>query len=342
MSEPQHADRRKRRAVLARWVLGLGIGAVAVWVALAAAGGLSDFWVAIRHLSGWWLVPAFVIEAASYAVLGAKFRQLIGRDVVSSLEAIELGLVISGFGPLTPASPAEGLAIAATHLRRRGLVRRHIVMVFGLSQWLSARVFLSLGAINLLVVASIERHPFGHLWPYLVMAIVVLVLLGFTARVALRQSSAERVGQIVGSLRRPSRRVSVDVRRASGAAWYHDARELLGPPRHRIALVSLTAIPLLADVACLWFALIAAGAHVGFDVALLAVTVASASAFIPLVPGGIGIVEATIPAVTHYFGVPYDQGLAATLVYRGFGTFLPAAFGALAIGGLRIYARSPK
>ena len=205
--------------------------------ALAAAGGLSDFWVAIRHLSGWWLVPAFVIEAASYAVLGAKFRRLIGRDVVSTVEAIELGLVISGFGPLTPASPAEGLAIAATHLRRRGLVKRHIVMVFGLSQWLSARVFLALGAMNLLVVASIERHPFGHLWPYLVVALVVLVLLGFTARVALRPSSAERVSQIVGSMRRPSRRVPVDVRRASGAAWYHDARELLGPPRHRIALV---------------------------------------------------------------------------------------------------------
>ncbi len=97
---------------------------------------------------------------------------------------------------------------------------------------------------------------------------------------------------------------------------------------------------MLADVACLWFALFAAGARVGFDVALLAVTVASASVLVPLVPGGIGIVEVTIPAVTYYFGVPCDQGLAATLAYRGFGTFIPAGAGALAIAGLRMHTRT--
>ena len=69
----------------------------------------------------WWLGPALVIEAASYVVLGAKLRRLVGREAVMAVEAIELGLVASGFGLLTPASPAEGLALAGRHLRRRGL-----------------------------------------------------------------------------------------------------------------------------------------------------------------------------------------------------------------------------
>jgi uncharacterized protein (TIRG00374 family) len=87
----------------------------------------------------------------------------------------------------------------------------------------------------------------------------------------------------------------------------------------------------------LWFALLATGSRVGFEVALLAITVAAAATFVPLVPGGLGIVEAAIPAVFHHFGVPYEQGLAAALVYRAFGTFVPAAVGALAIVGLRAY-----
>jgi uncharacterized membrane protein YbhN (UPF0104 family) len=71
---------------------------------------------------------------------------------------------------------------------------------------------------------------------------------------------------------------------------------------------------------------------------LLAITVAAVSALVPLVPGGIGIVEAAIPAVTHHFGVPYDQGLAAALAYRALGTFIPASIGALAILGLRLHS----
>ena len=333
--DPDRVTRRHRIVVVARWALGLGIATVAVWVAVAAAGGLDDSWAAIRQLDGWWLVPAFVIEAASYLVLGAKLHRLIGRSVVSRSEAVELGLVVSGFGVLTPASPAEGLALVALHLRRRGVPRRRITMVFAFSEWLSSRVFLALGAINLLVVAVIERDPLSDLWPFVVAAIAVLMLLGLTARMASQPGAVERISQIAGWFRRPSRRLPVAVRRAKGAAWYRDARELIGPARNRFVLAWLTALAVLADAACLWFALFAAGAHVGYDVALLSITVAAGSVFIPLVPGGIGIVEAAIPAVTRHFGVPYNEGFAAVLAYRALSTFLPAGVGVLAIVDLR-------
>jgi uncharacterized protein (TIRG00374 family) len=337
VTESDEPPVRRRRSVVVRWTLGLAMGAVAVWVVLAAGGGIGDSWSAIWSMDLWWLGPALVVEAASYVVLGLKLRRLVGREAVTAVEAIELGLVVSGFGLLTPASPAEGLALAGRHLRRRGLSRRRVTLVFGFSEWFSSRVFLLVGAVNLLVVAVVERDPVSDLWPFLAAAIVVLALLAVTARLASRSGAAERVSQFAGSLHRPSRRVPVEVRRAKGAAWYSEARALVGPPRSRALLASLTAIALLADVACLWFALLATGSRVGFEVALLAITVAAAATFVPLVPGGLGIVEAAIPAVFHHFGVPYEQGLAAALVYRAFGTFVPAAVGALAIVGLRAY-----
>ena len=104
---------------MARWVVGFAIGALSIWVAMTVAGGFSGTVGALRHLEIPWLVAAFVVEAASYVVLGAKFRRLIGSGVLGLVESVELGLVLSGFGPLTPASPAEGLALTASHLRDR-------------------------------------------------------------------------------------------------------------------------------------------------------------------------------------------------------------------------------
>jgi uncharacterized membrane protein YbhN (UPF0104 family) len=59
------------------------------------------------------------------------------------------------------------------------------------------------------------------------------------------------------------------------------------------------------------------------------------ASWIPLLPGGLGLVEAAIPATLHRFDAPLDDALAATLVYRAVGTLLPAVAGALAIALLR-------
>ncbi|MGD9794847.1 MAG: lysylphosphatidylglycerol synthase transmembrane domain-containing protein [Acidimicrobiia bacterium] len=338
MADPDDLGRRPRKVELARWIAGLVIGGLSVWVAFAVAGGLSDAADALRQLSTGWLLAGFGIEALSYLVLGVKLRQLIGPEVVGNVESVELGLVLSGFGLLTPARPAEGLALVASHLRHRGISKRSITMAFGFSEWFSTRVFLLLSAINLIAVALIERDPISELWPLLLAAVVVPLLLAATARMAARSTAAERLGQLVGALRRPTRRRPVEERRAAAAAWHHDAKQFIGSPRHRAGIAVLTAAASLADVACLWCALRAAGGDVGFDVAMLAVTVAAVSSLIPLIPGGLGIVEAAIPAVAHHYGVPYEQGLAAAVAYRVLGTFIPAGVGAMAIVGLRRYA----
>src|SRR5437868_3609429 len=206
-----HALRNRRtRAALARWAIGLAIGALSLWVAIAVAGGFASASAALRQLDPSWLALAFVLEGASYVVVGAKLRRLIGSESVGSVEAVELGLVVSGFGPLTPASPAEGLALAAAHLRRRGVASRRIALVFALTGLFSTAVFLFVSSINLLIVAAIERDSFLDLWPFVTAAVVVLCLLWLTARMAATSSAFERVSAIAGSFRRPSHRRSIE------------------------------------------------------------------------------------------------------------------------------------
>lgn len=330
------------RRTLVRWTVGLLAGAVTVWVVVNAVGGFTGAVDALGRVDPWWLVPAVAVEAASYVLLGVKLRDLVGRDRIGVAEGVEIGLVVSGFGLLTPASPAEGLAAAARHLRARGVPARRVGFAFGFAEWFSTRVFLLTSAVNVLVVIAIERDPLADLWPLLLAAVAVLAALAITARLALTPGAAARVAALAGGMRRRHRRRSVADRRAAGTAFHAEARAYIGSPRRRARLALLTAGAFLGDVGCLWFALVAGGAHVGFDVALLAVTTASFASIVPLVPGGIGIAEATIPAVAHHFGVPYEDGLAAALVYRALGTFLPAAIGAGAFVHLRHRANHPR
>ena len=72
---------------------------------------------------------------------------------------------------------------------------------------------------------------------------------------------------------------------------------------------------------------------------MLSVGAAAVASSIPLLPGGLGAVEAAVPALLAWYGAPVAAALSATLLYRAVGTFLPAAAGALSIPALRLRAR---
>ena len=98
---------------------------------------------------------------------------------------------------------------------------------------------------------------------------------------------------------------------------------------------------MLSDVACLYFVLVAVGARVDPDVALLAVGAGALAGAVPLLPAGVGVVEAVMPAVIHWYGPPLSAALAGVLIYRVVGTLLPAAAGAVSLAALRAHRPHP-
>ena len=110
---------------------------------------------------------------------------------------------------------------------------------------------------------------------------------------------------------------------------------IVGPPRNRVRLALVSAAAVVTDAATLWATCHAAGFHIHPELVLLARTIGTVVSWVPLLPGGLGLVEAAIPTVLHRFGAPLDEALAATLVYRAAGTLLPALTGGLGIVALR-------
>ena len=328
----------RHTAVWRHWlrvVIGLALGGGAIWVVFQAAGGLGDVGDALRQTNPLWLVPAVVLEGLAYLLSGVRLRWLAGPDAdLTLVSATEVELVVNGLGLLTPASPAEGLAFAATELSRRGLTRRRIALALGFTNWFSFRIFYLANAVNLLFMLATRDLPVDATWP-LVIAPLVLALLAVTAVLANRPSTAEHLAVIVGSLRFWKPRPPRSERRAAGAQFHADAMAVVGPPRRRIRLALVSLASMMCDVACLWFILIAVGARVDPDVALLAVGAGAVAAAVPFLPAGIGVVEAVIPAVVHWYGPPISAALAGALLYRAAGTFLPAAAGAASLIHLR-------
>lgn len=336
-------SRVSSRAALWRWLLGFAIAVAVISVVVNAAGGLADAESALGRTEASWVAVAVLVEAVSYVLIGLHLHRLarVSAPMTRRL-AIGLALVISGFGLLTPASPAEGLAIAGKQLRQRGFDQRQTTLTLGFTQWFAMRVFLLVAALNLMVAVGIGDLPADDVIPLLAAASAGFVLLVVTAHLASRHSSGEAAAVLLGQLRFWRPRVPAAERRAAGAAWHKLAISIVGSPANRATLVVLATFALLADIGCLWASLTATRVHVSGDVVILAASAGVLATAIPLIPGGLGVVEAVIPAVLHHFGVSFDAALAGAVIYRVVGTFLPATLGVLVIAGLTLARRGER
>ena len=205
--------------------------------------------------------------------------------------------------------------------------------------WCNVRTLLGIGAIAFLV-AFARQHPgvrdAGLWW---LAAVGLILALATTAVLAALPATAEHTAQLFARLRVTHPRSPPHVTRAGADAWHAEAKATVGSPRNRVVLVTLMAGSWLADATCLWLALASAGVQLDADVVLLAYVAGIVIASLPLLPGGIGAVEAAIPAVLHHFGAPLDAALAGTLVYRGISFLLPAGPGSLILARTSLQRR---
>ena len=322
---------------LTRWALGLAVAGGALWALARAAGGLADAASALEHARWGWIAAAAAAAGASYLALGLQLRRLARPTAdLPTRVGVSLALVVAGFGLLTPASPLEGLGIAGRELRRRGFTQRQATLTLGFGQWFAIRVFLLVTGVGIVVAAALgdlfERDVASVVAATASLALVLLV----TARLARRPEAAARIAVLAGSLRFWRARPPAADRRATGAEWHREAMGIVGPPANRLVLVGLSVVAILADMAALWAALAAVGLHVRADVVVLAAVVGVLASSVPLLPGGLGLVEAAIPAVLHHFGAPLDAALAGALIYRAVGTFLPAGAGTAVVASLTL------
>jgi uncharacterized protein (TIRG00374 family) len=113
--------------------------------------------------------------------------------------------------------------------------------------------------------------------------------------------------------------------------------------RHRALLVGLIALARPAcDYLALLFSLRAVGAHVNPAAVLAAFIVSNIAGMIPLTPGGLGFVEASLAGVLTVAGASHHHAHLAVATYRVGETWLPCVAGAIALFWFERRHRAPR
>lgn len=338
--DPEEAPTRKRLHPIAKVAIGSVIGAAAIWLIVSTAGGVGDALDAVGRMRGGFVALALGFAVVRLVLLGLQLLWLGRRTGPLTLPtAMGMSLIVYGFGAITPAAPAEGMAIANRELRRRGRTKRQARLTVGFAEWFEQRTFYAVAALDLILVIALGHLPFAESWPWMIVAVVVIVAIAGSAFAARRPASAEWVAGVLAAMRIRRPQPAPEALRHGAGAWHAEAMAVVGPPRNRIRLALISAAAVVADAATLWATCHAAGFHIHPELALLARTVGTIASWIPLLPSGLGVVEVAIPAILHRFGAPLDDALAATLVYRAAGTLLPALAGGLAIVAFATHRR---
>ena len=321
-SEEQSSPRGKywwlRWAVLGVLVIVLALEATLVWDQLAKA------WQSL-YTANWWWVAAAVVAAAASMHSFAQIQRTLLRAAGVHVKQLRSEAAFYAGNALSTTLPG-GPVLSATFLYRQQrkwgaspmvaswqLVMSGALQVVGLALLGLAGAFM-LGAKN---------NPFSLL--FTLGGFVALLLLA--QAVATRPELIDGIGVRVLSWANSARGKPAD---AGLSKWREMLNQLESVSLSRRALseaFSWSLFNWIADVACLAFAAYATGGKASLAGLTVAYAAARAVGSIPLMPGGLLVVEAVLVPGLVSSGMTLPDAISAMLIYRLVSWLLIAAIG---------------
>jgi len=308
----------------ARWVVAVGVVLVLAFEAVLVGPSLADAVQRLGKIKWGWVLAALGAEAASMSSFARLQTRLLNAADVPVRQRQSLAVVYAS-NAMSVSLPG-GPLFATTFLFRQS---RHWGASRVVASWqLAMSGVLSVGTLALLGVGAAltvggTANPVG-----LATAVVLGFALVYGVRFVVRHPDSLRaVGRSI--LHRVNR-----VRRRPPAAGLDRWEEVLGQletvqlgNRNAAAAFGWAALNWVADIATLGFACLAAGAQPSISGLVIAYAAGKAVATVPLLPGGIGVVESALTAALVAGGLTASAALPGVLVYRFISFFLVATIG---------------
>ena len=331
---------RSRRRRTVHWIAnGLLLVALAagLYGVLPRLGGLTRDAAGLRHANLALLIAAVVAQAASlgcYAQLYRRILAALGARIRFRLAA-DVTLASFFVSHLTPFGSATGTLVNVSTLEGQGIAAATTGEAIALTSLTSTVALIALFATGFVATAGRHVAP-----AYLTIAGTALVLvaavLAAVLGVGAHPALAARAGRWAANLVRHFRpSIDPDQVAASSRRLATAARTAL--TGRAFAVSSGFAVgDLLFDLLSLDLVFLALHDQPGFGPLAVAYAAANIASAIPLTPGGLGVVEVTLVAVTVGFGAPRATAVLAVLGYRIVNYWLPLLPGAVAYLRLRL------
>lgn len=319
--------RRRHLGATARRAAGVIVAGVTVYLVLPALAAVVGSWPRLSTLEPWWIVVSLAAQVASFVCAMALLRLV--THYRGWFAVVAAGLAGNAVTNLLPGGDAVGAGVQYRMMAGAGI--RPDEAVGGLA----AASMLNLASLFFLPVFALPAL-LGGLVPGGLVRAGELGLVGFVLIVAFGAViltsdplpvSLGRVGEWTVNHLPGRRRLTTNlparlliqrdaVRGEVGRNWW---RALLLIAGH----VGLDYFSLLA-------ALRATGAQPSPSLVLLAYAATAVVVLVPLTPGGLGIVEASLTGLLVLAGVTSSRAVLATLAYRIGAYWLPIVSGGVA------------
>ena len=277
------------------------------------------------------LLMGFALQALSLAAYAQLTRAALPRGSVSLGTLFRIQLTTKAITNVVPGGSAAGSAMGYRMITLAGVPGADAG--FGLVAASVGSAVLLNAILWLTLLVSIPAAGFRPI--YVTMALAgVFLLAAFGAIVLALVRGQQQAERAVRSIARRTRFLNEDRIGSLVTRLASRLRELLAdPPLMRRVAVWAT-MNWLLDAASLWLILRAFGTTARLDSLLVAFCIANVSAVIPITPGGLGVLDATLVAMLALFGYGDAAGLAVPL-YRVAQYFLPIPVGVVSYLTLR-------
>jgi putative heme transporter len=312
--------------LLLRQAIAVGIGGLVIYLLLPKLTRLLASWPRLAGLAPAWIVLALAAEVASFVCYFGLQR--LALRTTAWFAVVTAGLTGNAVSGILPGGSAAGATLQFEMLSAAGLDPDSTVSGLAAISLINVAALLALPLLALpAMLAGIAVSP-GLLHAGLV-GIAGFVLLAAAGAIILHTDWPLRgLARAVQSLHNhvfARHRQPVSGLDKRFLADRDSIRDVLGRQWRQALLLTTGRIGF--DFGCLLCALRATGAHPQPSLALLAYAAADIVALIPLTPGGLGIVEASLAGLLVLAGVPSSAAFVATLAYRLISYWLPVLAG---------------
>jgi len=296
-----------------RFLLGIGIIALALWALSSHRDELTGFSQVFLHLKWWWVPPAFGVELASYVCFAGLQYEFLKCGGLRAPEGALLKMTFASQA-ITNSLPG-GSAFSAVYgfrwFRRFGaddtlaawsLAGTLVASIVSLSLVATAGLALatgegaSLDLVPVIVGVFFTTVAIGALFIY-ERPLAVVVTWGIRA-------SHKLVGRPRGDL-------AVEIHRIVQLV----TAVRLGR-RQIVSILVLGSANWLLDCSCFAMMFLAVDSTIPWKGLLLAYGAGQLAANLPFTPGGLGAVEGSITIALVYFGGSHTSTFDAVLMYR--------------------------
>ena len=318
---------------LVRRSIALAFTGVALYLVAPSILSVFHSWPRLATLNLLWFIPAMVAEVTHF---GCTFSlQRIALRTRAWFAVITAQLAGNAISLIVPGGAAAGAAVQFRMLGTAGMDATESV------SGLTAFSFLGIGGLLALPVFVLPVVVFGApvasglshaAW---VGAIAFVLFTAFGAVVMATDVPLLWAGRLAQAVRNRvlAKREPIVGLPERFLAQRNVIRTVLGQQWWQATLLSVGRLAF--DYLCLLFCVRAVGAHPRPALILLAYAVAGVIGLVPITPGGIGIVEASLAGLLALAGLDGAQAVLATLAYRLASYWLPMLAGPVAYAVFR-------